>query len=57
MKLKSILITVVAMIVMGLGIACDPQDEGQQFPSSEPETPGGFEQPEPQEEPYAPESP
>ncbi len=57
MKLKSIIITVVAMIVMGLGIACDPQDEGQQFPSSEPETPGGFEQPEPQEEPYAPESP
>jgi len=57
MRVRSLLITIVAMIVLGLGIACDPQDEGQQFPPPEPETPGGFEQPEPPEEPYTPESP
>jgi len=57
MRVRSLLITIVAMIVLGLGIACDPQDEGREFPPPEPETPGGFEQPEPPEEPYTPESP
>ena len=52
MSVKSLIITIVAMLVLGFGVACDPPEEGQQVPSPAPESPGGYEQPEPPGEPY-----
>lgn len=54
MNLKSLIITIAAMLVLGFGVACDPPEDGQQVPPPAPETPGGYEQPEPPGEPYTP---
>lgn len=55
MNVKSLIITIAAMLVLGFGVACDPPEDGQQVPPpGGPESPGGYEQPEPPGEPYTP---
>ncbi|MFP4084434.1 MAG: hypothetical protein ACLFP9_03440 [Desulfonatronovibrio sp.] len=53
MKTKNLIISIVAMIVLGFGVACDPPEgEEQQVPPPAPEAPSGYEQPStPGEEP------
>ncbi len=59
MKLKSLIISMIAMAMLGFVAACDSPDDVHEFPEPPPgqDTPGGFEQPEPPGEPYTPEAP
>lgn len=46
MKTKNLIISIVAMIVLGFGVACDPPEgDEQQVPPPAPESPSGYEQP------------